>query len=158
MLLKLNRIGDGEDDDVRRLLLLHLLLRFSSSSSSTSSSSPSLSLCSPSWPMRANACSRQLLSNPSASASPRDAGALIAGGIDPKASQATRSPSGAPAATRPVCGNIYTGAACTRPLLRPCTPLRGSRSPPRFLKIHRDIQSVDYRVHQQLASPRAKRS
>lgn len=46
-----------------------------------------------------------------------------------------RSPSEAPAVMRPVCGNIYTGVASTRPLLRPCTPLRDSRSLPRFLKI-----------------------
>lgn len=50
-----------------------------------------------------------------------------------------RSPSKVPAATRSVCGNIYTGVACTRPSLRPCTPLHGSRSPPRFLKIYREI-------------------
>lgn len=53
-----------------------------------------------------------------------------------------RSPSKVPAATRSVCGNIYTGVACTRPSLRPCTPLRGSRSPPRFLEIYREIGSV----------------
>jgi len=61
---------------------------------------------------------------------------------DPKARQTMRSPSEAPAVTRPVCDNIYTGVACTRPSLRPCTPLRGSRSPPRFLKISKEIGLV----------------
>lgn len=49
-----------------------------------------------------------------------------------RVSQAMWSPSEALAATRPVCDNIYTGAACTRPSLRPCTRSRDSRSPPRF--------------------------
>lgn len=51
-----------------------------------------------------------------------------------RASQAMWSPSRALAATRPVCDNIYTGVACTRPSLRPCTRSRDSRSPPRFLE------------------------
>lgn len=75
---------------------------------------------------------------------PRGPGALAAGKSNPMARQTMRSPSEAPAAARQVCGNIYTEVACTRPSLRPCTPLRGFPSPPRFLKIHRKIGSVDY--------------
>lgn len=87
-----------------------------------------------------DACSRKLyrvlfLS----SRSPRAADASEG---NPMARRTMRSPSKVPAATRPGCGNIYTGVACTRPSLRPCTPLRGSRSPPRFLKIYREIGSV----------------
>lgn len=58
-----------------------------------------------------------------------------------------RSPSEAPAVTRPVCGNIYTGVASTRPLLRPCTPLRGSRSLPRFLEMGKTKEQVESVVH-----------
>lgn len=75
--------------------------------------------------------------------SPRGPGALAAGKSNPKARQTMRSPSEAPAATRSVCGNIYTEVACTRPSLRPCILSHGSQSPPRFLKIRRDIGSVD---------------
>lgn len=75
--------------------------------------------------------------------SPRGPSALATGKSNPKARQTMRSPSEAPAATQPVCGNIYTEVACTRPSLRPCIPLRGSQSPPRFLKIHRKIGSIE---------------
>jgi len=71
--------------------------------------------------------------------SPRGPSASAAGKSSPKARQTMRSPSEVPAATPPVCGNIYTEVACTRPSLRPCTLLRDSQSPPRFLKIHRKI-------------------
>lgn len=76
--------------------------------------------------------------------SSRGPGALTAGKSDPKARQTMRSPSEVPAAMRPVCGNIYTEVACMRPLPRPCTPLRGSRSLPRFLKSYRRIGSIIY--------------
>lgn len=80
--------------------------------------------------MYGDACSRKLIE--SSSSFPRAVPALAAGKSNPKAKQTMRSPSEAPAATRPVCGNIYTEVACTRPSLRPCTPLHGCQSPPRF--------------------------
>lgn len=61
-----------------------------------------------------------------------------------RASQATWSPSRAPAATRPVCDNIYTGVACTRPSLRPCTRSRDSRSPPRFLEKVEELRLTNF--------------
>lgn len=133
-------------------MLLRLNRRQERRRSSLGVSVSSRSLCSPpslSMPPRRctiSTCTemrvRASLSSLLLLVSPRGPGALAAGKSNPKTRQTMRSPSEAPAATRSVCGNIYTEVACTRPSLRPCILLHGSQSPPRFLKIHRDIGSV----------------